>query len=46
VIKNISPLIGDSLGRRSPDSTGSSEIIFVKTSDFLDFAETKSKSNS
>jgi hypothetical protein len=46
VIKNISPLIGDSLGTTSPDLTGSSEISSAKTSDFLDFAEMKSKSNS
>jgi hypothetical protein len=46
VIKNISPLIGDSSGTTSPNSTGSFEISSIKTSDFLDFAETKSKSNS
>jgi hypothetical protein len=46
VIKNISPLIGDSLGTTSLDSTRSSEISSAKTSEFFDFAEMKSKSNS
>jgi hypothetical protein len=46
VIKNISPQTGDSSGTTLPDSTGSSEISSAKTNDFLDFAETKSKSNS
>jgi hypothetical protein len=46
VIKNISPWIGDSLGTTSPDSIGSSKISSAKTNDFLDFVETKSKSNS
>jgi hypothetical protein len=44
MIRKISPLIRDSLGVTSHDSTGSSEISSAKTSDFLDFAETKSKS--
>jgi hypothetical protein len=46
VIKNISPQIGDSSGTTSPDSTGSSEISYAKTNDFLDFDEMKSTSNS
>jgi hypothetical protein len=46
VIKNISPLLGNSLGTTSPDSTGSSKISYAKTGDFLDFVEMKSKSNS
>jgi hypothetical protein len=45
-IIKISPLIGDSSGIISPDLTDSSEISSEKTNDFLDFAETKSKSNS
>jgi hypothetical protein len=46
VIKNISPRIGDSLGTMSPNSIGSFEIRSAKTSDFLDFAKMKPKSNS
>jgi hypothetical protein len=45
-IRKISPLIGDSSGMISLDSTGSSEMSSAKTNDFLDFTETKSKSNS
>jgi hypothetical protein len=45
-IKKRSSLIGDSSGEISPLSTGSSEINSAKTKDFLDFTETKSKSNS
>jgi hypothetical protein len=40
------PLIGDSSGEISPLSTDSSKINSAKTKDFLDFTETKSKSNS
>jgi hypothetical protein len=46
MIKNMSPLIDDSSGITSLDSTESYEMSSVKTNDFLDFAETKSKSNS
>jgi hypothetical protein len=42
----MSHLIGDSSGITSPDSTGSSEMSYTRTNDFLDFGETKSKSNS
>jgi hypothetical protein len=45
-IRNISLRIGDSSGTTSPNSTRSSKISSAKTSDFLDFTETKSKSNS
>jgi hypothetical protein len=45
-IRKISPLIGDSSGEISPLSTKSYEINSAKTKDFLDFSETKSKSNS
>jgi hypothetical protein len=44
-MRKISSLIGDSSGVKSPLSTGSSEINSVKTKDFLEFAEMKSKSN-
>jgi hypothetical protein len=45
-IKNISPRISESSGTTSPDSTRSFEISYVKTNDFLEFVEIKSKSNS
>jgi hypothetical protein len=46
MIRNMSPFIGDSSGITSHDSTKSSEMSSAKTNDFLDFTETKSKSNS
>jgi hypothetical protein len=46
VIKKRYPLIGDSLGVSSLDSIESYKISSAKTSEFLDFAETKSNSNS
>jgi hypothetical protein len=45
-IRKISPLIGEISGMISLDSTESYEISSEKTDDFLDFVETKSKSNS
>jgi len=45
VIKKRYPLIGDSSGVTSLDPTESSEISSVKTNEFLDFVQTKSKSN-
>jgi hypothetical protein len=44
--KNMSPLIGDSSGITSPDSTESSNMSSAKTINFLDFTEMSSKSNS
>jgi hypothetical protein len=46
MIRKRSPLIGNSSGVISIDSTESSEISLEKRNDFLDFMENKSKSNS